>query len=372
MQKNIVLAAAMFVLAFMATGCEEEAARPEPVRPVRVFRISDQGETENRSFPGKVEAARSASLAFRVSGQIVRFDVKEGDKVEQGQLIAQLDQRDLVAAVADLEAKLAGARSVLNEARLNIERNKTLLAEHIIAQSAYDTALSTFETSRAEALSLEQSLKRARLNLQYTRLEAPFSGTIAMKNVENHEYVQAKEAIVQLEDTSSLDIVLDVPENVWVRAFKGGTCTLASPRAMFETFPGREFPLTLKEFQTKANAETQTYEVTLSMENPDMLGVNPGMTAEVMGAMPDNGHDASVSVPFSAVTGVPDGAKYVWVVQEDGSVRRTEVEVGQVVNDMFEIRNGLDLGDAVVLAGVHYLHDGQKVRVLDGRIGSRE
>jgi len=368
--KKTILLSTLFCLSLL--GCKEEAKMPEPIRPVRVFTTNAQVSPEMRTFPGEVKATREAELAFRVSGQVVQLNVKEGDTVEKGQLIAQLDQRDFQAAVADLEAKLAGATSVLNEARLNIERNRKLLSGKIIAQSAYDAAMSNYETSRANALSLEQSLRRARLNLQHTRLEAPFAGTIAIKQIDNHEYIQAKEPIVQLEDTSSLDVVINLPESVWFKAFKGGKANMAQAVAAFESFPGRTFKLTMKEFQTKSNPGTQTYEVTMNMANPEGLGVHPGMTAEVISSMPENSVIHTVCIPVASVTGTPEGPQYVWVLGEGYAVEKREVQLGRIMQDMFTVNKGLSQGETIVVAGVNYLCEGQKVKVLEGRIGGRK
>lgn len=372
MRKGITMILALVAMAGVLTGCKEEVKKAESVRPVRVFEVAADASDVSRTFPGKVKATREASLAFRISGQIVRLDVKEGDYVEKGQLIAMLDQRDFQAAAADLRARLAGARSVLKEAKLNIERNRKLLDQQIIAQSAFDTAQSTYETSRSQALSLEQSLRRAELNLQHTRLEAPFSGYIAKKNPSNHEFVQAKEAIVELADTSALDVVIDVPESVWARAFESRVTNMAAIRARFETLPGTFFPVKVKEYQTSANPETQTYEVTLTMDNPEGSGIHPGMTAEIVGNVGRSEDTAGVSVPFSSVVGEAEGGKYVWVLDTDNVVNRREVEVGRIVNDMFRVESGVAAGEVIVVAGVNYLREGQKVKILDGRIGGRE
>ncbi len=359
------------LLSTMLVGCNEEIKKIEPIRPVRTFKINGDLNLEKRTFPGKVKATREATLAFRISGQVIKFTVKEGDQVKKGQLIALLDQRDYQAAVANLRAKLVGYRSVLKEARLNIERNKKLLAKNIIAQSDFDTATSRFETSRANALSLEQSLRRAELNLQYTRLEAPFDGTIAVKEIDNHEYIQAKEAIVQLEDTSSLDVVMDIPESFWAKAFGSGNAPIDKAVARFEAFPEHSFPLTVKEFQTKANAHTQTYEVTLNMANPAGLGIRPGMTAEIIGSMPEDATAKTVSIPFSSVLGSPEGAKYVWILNADNIVNKREIEVGRIRNDMFIVKSGVIQGETIIVGGANYLSEGQNVTVLKGRIGGR-
>ncbi len=367
MKKTIYILMGVLLL---LPGCKEEAVIEQVVRPVRVLEISDSTNPELRTFPGKVKATREVSLAFRVAGQIEQLDVKEGDFVKKGQVIAVLDQRDFQAAVADLEARLRGAQSVMKEARLNFERNRKLLESDTIAQSSFDSAQSSFETSRATVNSLKQELRRAKLNLQYTRLVAPFSGNIAMKSVDNHEFIQAKEAIVQLEDLSSLDVVVDIPEKVWIRGFSKRNSADLNAFARFETYPGKDFELSLKEFQTKANAETQTYEVTLKMDNPSGLSIHPGMTAEIVASMPEKAGVKAVSIPISAVVGYPDQDKFVWVYSK-GVVKKRLVRVGRILNDNFEVYQGIAPGEHVVISGAHYLREGQEVKILKGRIGSR-
>ncbi len=372
--KELFVVLLVVLLAASVSGCEgnAEAVPEEPARPVRAFIVPGKGTPVRRTFPGKVKAGREAELAFRVAGKIVALDVKEGDVVEKGRLVAMLDQRDYKAAVADLEAKLAGVRAVLKENALSLERNKKLLAGGMVAQSALDAAQSAYDTSKADVRSLEHSLERAELNLQYTRLVAPFSGRIAEKYTDNHEFVAAKDPIVRIEDDSTLDVVVDIPENVWVRVFKGGGDTLRHVRAVFEAYPGRAFPLRMKEFQTKATPDTQTYEATLTMPNPKDVCINSGMTAEVTGETPDRAGGASVNIPFSSVFGEPKGDTFVWVLGKDGTVRLRKVEVGRIMDDMFLVEDGIAAGETVIAAGVHALREGQKVNVIEGRIGARK
>lgn len=370
--RSIVL---ILMLAAFLAGCGNgaEVVKPEAVRPVRVFTVNGENQLDSRTYPGKVKASKEASLAFRLSGQVVELNVNEGDSVRKGQVIAMLDQRDYRAAVADYEAQLVGARSTLREAKLNIQRNTQLLKEKIISQSSYDTAQSNYETSRARVLSLEQTLRRAKLNLQYTELIAPFSGVIARKHISNHEFVQAKEPIIDLEDLSALDIVVDMPENMWVRAFSEGAKEKTRNVARFESLPGKTFPLRLKEYQTNADPGTQTYKVTLTIDDAEESGVYPGMTAEISGELQELAEDTSVSVPFHAIVGAAQGEKYVWVLNDDGTVSRRAVEIGRISDvGMALVSSGLATGETLVSAGVNYLHEGQKVKVLDGRIGGRQ
>ncbi|WFS62949.1 efflux RND transporter periplasmic adaptor subunit [Pseudodesulfovibrio thermohalotolerans] len=372
MKKNVLL---LLFLVVVIAGCgdAEEDVRVEPVRPVRVFTTNSRNQLDSRTYPGRVKASKAASLAFRLSGEVVELPVNEGDYVKKGQLIAMIDQRDYLAAVADYEAQLVGAHSLLKEATLNIKRNTKLLQEKIISQSSFDAAQSNYDSNRARVLSLEQTLRRAKLNLQYTELVAPFDGVVAKKYISNHEFVQARESIVDLEDLSSLDIVMDVPENVWVRTFKKGAQGQARNVARFESLPGKVFPLRLKEYQTNADPGTQTYKVTLTLDDAKESGVYPGMTAEISGDIQGRGEDEAVSVPFKAITGSAQERKFVWILNEDDTVSKREVEIGRISDSgMALVTSGLVPGETLVVAGVNYLYEGQKVKVLEGRIGGRQ
>lgn len=370
MNKFSLVAAVLMLL--LTTGCKEEVKKAEIIRPVRIFTVNGHEAADVRTFPGKVTATQEVNLSFRVSGQLMKLDVKEGDFVKKGQLIAQLDQRDHRAAIADLLARIKGARSRLQEAKLNYERNKKLLKSKIIAKSAFDSASSTYETNRAEVLSLEQSLRRARLDLQYTDLKAPFDGTIAVKSTDNHKYVRAQETIARLEDTSSLDIAIDVPESLWVRVLNAKDGFRPKADARFESLPGKTFPLKLKEYQTAANADTQTYRVTLNMDIPAGVRISPGMIAEVSATFPKSGKGDGKLVPTSAVLGEQDGPTYVWLLGKGNMVSKHEVKLGRMLDGFMTVKTGLATGQRIVSAGVHHLHEGQVVSVLKGRIGGRK
>ena len=204
-------------------------------------------------------------------------------------------------------------------------------------------------------------------------MEAPFSGYIAKKIPSNHEYIQAKEPIVELADTSSLDVIIDVPESVWIGAFQTGTIDLSSIKARFETLPGALFPGArqgVPDQRQPRNPDLQGHHDHGQLRRS--LGIQPGMTAEIVGSVSQDTAERSVTIPFSSVTGEAGGEKYVWILDKENTVTRREVEVGRIIDDMFRVESGLTAGDVIVTAGVNYLREGQKVTILEGRIGSRE
>lgn len=357
-----------------STGCsKEEALVTEPaVKPVKVLTIGEREEGAQRALPGTVVAGEKGELGFRVAGQITEFLVKEGEDVTKGQVLARLDTSDYLTVLRNLESQLDGALASRNEARLNFERNSELLKSDTISRATYDAAKSSYENAVALASGLEQQIRQARLNLSYTKLQAPFTGSVAATYLKSFEQVQAQQPVLLLEDVSTLDIEVDVPEFMYV-LYKNyeDLLSLPVPVARFEAFQGREFPLTLKEVQTTPNPRTGTYLVTFSMEKPQDLSLSSGMTAEVQMTLPPTVTSQGVVVPINAVFGGEGQSKFVWVLSDTMTTHKRAVEVGEMRGRFIVLTDGVATGEKVVTAGVHYLQEGQKVRILEGKIGGR-
>ncbi len=351
-------------------GCSSETAPPpQPaIKPVKTVTVGEREAGALRSFPGTVVAGDAVDLGFRVPGQLAALPVLEGQHVERNDVLARLDQRDFLTTVANLESQLTGAKATLHEATLNLERSEQLLRSDIIARAAYDSAKAAHDNARARLESLEQQIRQARLNLQYTELTAPFAGTVAAKYIKNFENVQAQQPIIRLEDTSTLDVEVEIPEFVYALYSKSGTRPV-SPMVRFEAFPDKEFPARLKEYRTTLNPRTQTYTVTLTVDKLGEVTLQTGMTAEVQGRLPVADQSEGFMLPATAVFGGTQGETLVWIVGDDFSVHSRRVDVGEMQNSDMVIRTGLEAGEKVVTAGVHYLREGQVIRLLEGPVG---
>jgi len=217
---------------------------------------------------------------------------------------------------------------------------------------------------KAEITSLQASVTAAKDELSYTDLRAPFSGTVVTTYVENFEDVRAKQPVVRLVDTSRIEMIVNIPENlislvphvkkVFVR---------------FDTFPDREIPAKIKEIGKEASQTTRTYPVTLIMDQPKDMKILPGMagkTVRAEGGLPDDANNAGIEVPVSATFSPDETDKaYIWVIDEQTkTVSRREVKTGKLTDRGIKITNGLISGEWIATAGVHYLREGQKVRIL--------
>lgn len=340
-------------------GCSPAEEVPPVSRLVKTIVVGDVASSMERSFPGRVIAGQRADLSFQVAGTLSELPVKEGQLVVQGQLLAKLNARDF-------ENRYAAAKSTREITELNYERGKKLVTSGTIAQVTFDDLRNKFELAKSE----EGIAQKA---LEDTQLLAPFGGLIARVYVDNFQEVQAKVKILTIQDVQDIDITIDVPERDIInrQGMNQGKrleeTKLEHGYVIFEGIPNRQFDVVVKEYATEADPTTQTYRVRLSMKAPAQVNILPGMTATLIMREPNGQQVDSVLLPASAVAVDAAGKFYVWVVNEDMTVSKKPVEVGDMVGSSIHVKTGIKQGDRVVTAGVSYLEEGMKVRLFNNQ-----
>lgn len=344
---GIILLFAGLALFLSACGKKEEPPAKEVVRPVKIMTIASSMGGAGLAFPGEVRASKRVDLAFQVAGPLTQLPVDEGQEVKNGALIARILPRDYIT-------KLEKAKAQALEAEQQYTRYKDLYIRKQVSKAEFDSYRSARDVARAQQ-------KAAQDALNDTYLKAPFSGVIAVRYVENFEEVQAKQPIVSLQDISQIEILINVPETVMATIKAGDDPEVF---ARFDTAPGKQFPLTLKEFSTQADPQTQTYQIVLLMPQPDTVHILPGMTANVW-ATRKSTKDEPIIIPAIAVMEDAGGNAYVWIFNEkDEIVQKRKVTVGQMTGSAnINILDGLLGGEKVVTAGLTKLREGMKVRI---------
>ncbi len=340
-----------------ASNTEEESAIRQEKRLVKLIEVSGFSPTKTRAFPAIAKATREVQLAFRVRGPLVNFPVNVGDYVEKGQLIAQIDRRDYKVRLKSAKAALETCRAEMEVARLQYDRHKNLLKTEAVAKARYDRVKADFEMITAKADAALQEFRAAQDALRDTRLEAPFSGFVNTKFVENHDNVQAMQPIVLFLDCSAIEVVAGLPEEMLVKSVK-----LKGFECGFETYPGIRFKADLKELGTKPLISNQSYPLTVILSMEDSAKVKPGMAATVFVTFFSE-NDHPFYVPVEAVVSDIEEKSYLWIYNpESSTVNRRYVETGSITSSGIEVKNNLKKGEWVVRAGAHFLKEDEQVK----------
>lgn len=353
-------------LAVLLSGCQTSEPPAEVViRPIRAMKVGNLEALEQRSFPGRAQAAQEVDLSFRIEGPLIARPVRVGNEVETGDLIARIDPRDFEVRLRTAEANLRRAVASKEQAERDYERNLNIQRQDpgAISQAAIERAKEALDLAKADIAALEASVDAAKDALDYTYLRAPFEGTVVATYVENFEFVQPRQRIVRLLDKARIKFVVNIPE----------TMISSVPYAHdiyveFDTFPGVRIPAEVIEIGTEASETTRTFPVTLIMDQPEGVRILPGMAGRASGKVRQRGdaEQPEIVIPVTATfSPESDGKSYVWVIDEsDNTVSRREVTIQAARSSGMVVNQGLEPGEMIATAGVHFLTEGQQIRPM--------
>jgi len=341
---SIFFAVSLAAIAF--TGCtvsNGEASQAEAIKVVKTETV-DTGVVQNSiTLNGKIKEKSLTSLSFRVGGPLKKLNVKQGDYVRAGQVIAEIDPRDY-------RLQLETNRARYEQVESEYQRYKQLVEQKKIPEN-------TFEKIKSGYLMAQTAYENSQNQLHDTELKAPFSGYIYEKFVENFQTVGAGVPIVSIIDISHLEVVVSVPESQVnrIKSDKESYVNVANAGV-------KKLPVTLLSVSEKAMPDG-LYEAKFAFENTGALQVAPGMTAEV--TVLCRAGNSELSVASTAIFHEKT-TSYVWVYNpKTSTVEKRPVKVSlDGERGRVNIVDGLQAGEEVVTAGVHYLVEGQQVKPL--------
>ncbi len=350
------LAAAVAVVALALAACSRQEAAPEPERAVRtqVLAASDAG--ASHEYAGEIRARNESRLGFRVGGKLLTRKVNPGDRVHAGQVLATLDAQDLVLAQDAAKAAMQAARVNRDQTGNDYKRFIELKDQGFISAAELERRENAFKAAQAQ---LDQA--RAQSNAQtnqagYAQLVSDVSGVVTGVDVDPGTVVGAGTPIVRVAQEGPRDVVFSVPEDQVARLKAAATQAGALKLRMWGS-DSSERPLSLREVSAQADPVTRTFLIKADAGNIDL---KLGQTATVLLTLPKIAQ--IIKLPLAAVL-QQQGKTAVWVL-DPGSMKVNPQQVvvsGADGNDVV-IAAGLQPGQEVVIAGVHVLTPGQKVK----------
>jgi RND family efflux transporter MFP subunit len=349
-KKNIILlTTALGILS--GCGQEQVAEKAQVIRPAKLIEVTASSNIKHFNFPAVVEALSSKDLTFQVSGQIEKLNVREGQEVKKGDVIATLVQRSF-------ENEMQTAQTQFDGAKQDFERAQRLIKENAIAQNVYDQRLTQLNVATAK-------LDTVRKAIEDTVLLSPFDGIVAVKHSEELDTVSPSLAIITLQTVGAAEALVKIPASLVAHSKQIEPIETV---VILDSAPQYEMTAEMVSVSTLADERSQTFEVRFGFTPPEDIRILPGMTGVVKATLKLNSDATSVgqiSIPLSAVLSDSDG-QFVWkVTTETMTVSRQNIEVGAGVGESLVIDSGLAVGDTIVGAGASYLTEGMKIRRLE-------
>jgi RND family efflux transporter MFP subunit len=352
------VAAALLLVA----GCKDDkasVAKPELIRSVKVQAVSSHADAQRRSLAGEVKPADSSALSFQVQGRVAAVLVREGERVTEGQELARIDPAPYRLNVQSAEAALANARTVMAEKAAKLQGQKELDAKGFTSRNNVRSAEAEAATARSNVRSAEGRLALAQRDLAGTVITAPVSGVISSRTVEPFEDVAAGQVLMRLDSIDKLLVEVRVPEGLIDRIKAGDPVNVRVNR---HTFAG-------KIGQIGAQVEVgNAYYMTVRLP-AEAKGLRRGMSAEVSLALQAREGSAphGLLIPTTALlAGDEPMSGYIFAFDPQQSVvQRRPVKIKDLQGNNLEIDGDLTPGTLIVVAGVAFLSDGQKVKLFN-------
>ena len=343
-----------------------ESKENNKIRPVAVYTVEDIDKEFAVKFPSLVEAGNEAILSFKVAGPILEFPYEVGAFVEKGQVLVKLDARDYSVQEKSSEEKMLsaknaylGAKAQSDNAGKQFARLDALYKENALAKKKYDEAKAMLEGAIAKkkaAFASYQEAKQGYLNSENkkadTMLLAPYHGYIKRKFADVGAVVSPAMPVLSFSSDGRKKVQINISQND-MQYFA------QNPRCFF-VHNGKKYTLTLQTIGKVKQSFELVYPVVFYIENDEDLLVGTEGTVYIYYV---NDNPGALHVPVEAVF-EKNGQSYVWIYREE-TVHLKPIQILRAEENGIIIVEGLELGDIIVIKGVHDLYEGQKVRILE-------
>ena len=352
------------LVGFGLENCSEkkEAGNEQLVRGLRAYRVAARAESRIRRFPSVLQPADVSVLSFEISGQLRAVNLQVGQKVQLGDVLAEIDPRSLQSQVDQASAGVQQVEAQVENAEGDFQRKQELLKRGVTTQAAFDQSKANLTTAQTQLDQARRQLELANHNLDRSKLLAPFSGTIARVEVKSFAQVAAGQPIVTLYSDDRFETSFLVPAVTFQSLTIGQQVDIT-----VADLPNLSLKGAINELGSKAE-QVSAFPVVVRLEN-NAVGLNAGMSVEVAIEEPLIGGGNGFLLPLSVL--LPEGGKVqqrvatVFVYDNANStVKKREIMVGGIRGNDLAVTGGLEAGDLVASAGVSYLVDGQKVKLL--------
>jgi RND family efflux transporter MFP subunit len=330
------------------------------VRSIKTITVKEQAGEQIRKFAGIVAAVDSSGLSFQVGGQVVTVEVDIGNRVQKGQVLAILDPEPFQLEVDAINAELVKARNNVTKTKAEYERQKRIFEEGAGAKRFVEVSEYDYKVAKSAVDYQIAKLDQASRDLRKTKLHAPYDGTIAWRAVEPNEEVRAGQKILEINAAGNMQVELAIPETTVDLLHVDDPVTITYP-----TLPGESNKGRISEIGSAA-VKANAFPVKVELIDPNEK-VKPGMTAEANFIIKDEKSKPGYLVPFQALLPATEANRgFAFVYDpESSTVKKTPVHARGTEKKRAIVDEGLAEGDVIAVAGVSFLADGMKVKLME-------
>jgi len=357
MKKNLYLIAITIVI-LMTISCGDTETKAEvdntPAVPVSVQTVSANTNNPVVIASGKVQAVNSAQLSTRMMGFVANVPVNVGDKVSQGQLLVAINNADLQAKQAQVNASITEANAAFTNAQKDYERFKNLFVENSASQKELDDMTAQFNMAKARLEGAQQMKNEINAQFAYSNITAPFNGVITSKNVKKGDMANPGQPLVSLESPGNFEVIAMVPETE-ISAIKNNTKVNVSIKSMNETLTGM-----VTEVSPSAQQTGGQYLVKIILDKTE-VNVRSGMFATVVFPIERKNATTNVVLIPKAALVTKGQLSGVYTVSQSNTAVLRWLRLGKTMGDQVEVLSGLRVDETYIVNANAKLYNGVKI-----------
>lgn len=343
----------LLIIFLVFAGCAKTVTVEEETPLVRSQLVKMDGFVQSANYSGAVRGRYESQLSFQVSGKIAKRNVELGSVVKPGDILMEIDPKDIQEALNVSSAQVSSAQLQLSLAQNNLDRYKQLYEANAVSRAEYEHYQNSYNIAEE---AVKQALAQHNRNvhqLEYTELCADRPGVISSISAEVGQVVDAGQTVVTFVQNGEREVAISIPENR-INELKNAR----QINVTFWALPNVGAEGKIREISPVADEKSHTYDARISLPDTPQ-GVELGMTADVKVA--HNSGEKTAFIPLSAIYQADDQPA-VWVI-ENGAVTLKPVQIATFGDAEVQVWEGLQDGDIIVSAGVNKLREGQKVRM---------
>jgi RND family efflux transporter MFP subunit len=360
--RTLVLTCGAWAATMSLAACTPSHSMEDPrtVSQLAQVAVAQPAEAGQRAFTGVVSARVQSNLGFRVAGKVIERLVDSGQSVRQGQPLLRLDRTDYGHVITTQTGNVGAARARLQQAAAEEARYGGLVSSGAVSQSAYDQVKAAADSARALLSAAEAQLSVAQDEGAYATLAADADGIVLETLAEPGQFVSAGQIVVRVARAGAREAAVNLPETL--RPALGTTAHAILYGENAASVP--RYPARLRQLSDAADPLTRTFEARYVLDGAAARApLGATVTVYLNGSEPTG----AVSVPLGAIDDEGQGPG-VWLLDlQSSTVSYRSVKLVRFDGEHAIVSGGVNIGDSIIAVGGHFLHQGQRVQVREGR-----
>ena len=357
MKKTYTILTLLVSLILASCGNEDKTnvADNSPAIAVKVNQVEANGNSPFLSASGKIQAKNSADLSTRMMGYVNKVHVNVGDQVRKGQLLVSINNADLQAKKAQVNAGITEATAAFNNAQKDYNRFKNLFTSNSASQKEMDDITANFEMAKARLEAANQMKNEINAQFTYSNISAPFNGIITGKNIKVGDMANPGMPLISIETPGAFEVIAMVPETE-ISSIKTGITVDVLVKSINKSLKGK-----VTEVSTSAKNTGGQYLVKIDLDETES-NILSGMFATVQFPVERKAATAMVLVPTDAI--VKNGQlSGIYTVSQSNTALLRWLRLGRTFGNQVEVLSGLNADEAYIVSAEGKLFNGAKISI---------